>query len=310
MGYFTEIAGSWASSPTNFSGLWGGFAGVSCLASGTCTAVGGYDGHSVFMSGTIASMGSVNIVPDLADGTELLSVDCVDATHCTAVGGAYWRSKPVVASTTDGSSWTQSLLPGSYEPWSDSAMYLSGVSCTSAATCTAVGTLGSYYSSSGTSAVGINKKADAWGSVDTISSHGSMAGLACPDPSACTAVGWANGYGVVATEYLVTAPAAPIQGHLKVRSICITAHWSEPTSLDGPVKRYVVTVSDAQGNVLTTRATKTGTAKSLILRIEALSPGATYSVQVYAVERVGVGTPDAHNVNSQVSNTVTWSRVA
>ena len=197
VGYFSEVDGTWDTGMTAAS-PWGQLNSVSCLPSGTCTAVGE---HSVW-TGTTTSLTLLTTL-NVADSYELRSVSCLDASHCTAVGSGGYRASPLVASTSDGSTWSITDLPGDYEPWSPKSVALSGVSCTSATKCVAVGTKGSPYDEAGTTAISFVESDGSWGDIMTIGQPNSgsswMSSISCGSSSTCGAVGQSGDYGTVAT---------------------------------------------------------------------------------------------------------------
>ena len=198
IGYFSEVDGTWDTGITPGSS-WGQLSSVSCLSSGTCTAV---SGRSVWR-GSTTSLTLQTTIDETTSGADYLwSISCVDALHCTAVGSAYYGNVPVVASTSDGTNWTMAELPGTYELFSDSSVDLRGVSCTSATQCVAVGSKGSWYSSEGLSSIGIEESGGSWGEVtlidQPISGYAEMIGISCGSSSRCEAGGQAGGYPTIA----------------------------------------------------------------------------------------------------------------
>jgi hypothetical protein len=113
---------------------------VSCRTVTACIAVGGL-GTPVADSwnGSAWTQQSVPL-PAGNNGGQLSSVSCTSATDCTAVG--YWTANTGPALTLgehwDGTAWTIETTPNPNNPVNT---YLSGVSCTAATACTAVG----YY---------------------------------------------------------------------------------------------------------------------------------------------------------------------
>ncbi len=125
--------------------------GVSCSSSTACTAVGSYPtsgGTKVLAerwNGTRWVIQSTPKVPSSPDN-EFAAVSCSSTTACTAVGSS---SKVVgsrgalvtLAERWNGTRWTiqSTVNPSRTPPPSDPHQQLFGVSCPSAATCTAVG---------------------------------------------------------------------------------------------------------------------------------------------------------------------------
>jgi hypothetical protein len=128
----------------NVSG--GDLEGVSCTSATACTAVGAGSG------GTLAerwdgTSWTIQTIPNPSGGGLLNGVSCASAAACTAVG----RSSPstgtggTLAERWDGTSWTIENAPN---PSGATSSTLSGVSCTTATACTAVG---NWYYNPGTS---------------------------------------------------------------------------------------------------------------------------------------------------------------
>jgi hypothetical protein len=121
---------------------------VSCTSAAACTTVGSYTDST----GNIVSLAerwdgsswTIQSTPNPAGPpqTGLFGVSCTSATSCIAVGAAgngIPSAEPGIsplAEIWDGTSWTIQNTP---EPSGAIGMTLSGVSCTSATSCTAVG---------------------------------------------------------------------------------------------------------------------------------------------------------------------------
>jgi hypothetical protein len=130
-------------------------AGVSCVSAAACMAVGYYiypspSDPSVYLTGTLAESWdgtSWSVVPSpspsvLADA--LSSVSCVSADACTAVGSYIDSSnsaRKTLVESWDGTSWSVLPSPSPGTGRRGPTPELIGVSCISAATCTAAG----YY---------------------------------------------------------------------------------------------------------------------------------------------------------------------
>jgi hypothetical protein len=165
---------------------------VSCLSPGACTAVG-YDRHTVIESWNGAKW---SVVPSPTPRGELSvsldGVSCVSATACVAVG--YYEPRSGGASfkafieSWNGTSWSVVLSP---HPASSSTV-LSGVSCLSAAACTAVG---SYYPlDSGQFKTFVESwNGSTWSVVPSPSpgtEYNALNAVSCVSATACTAVGY------------------------------------------------------------------------------------------------------------------------
>jgi len=119
-------------------------AAVSCSAASACFAVGN-DSASTSSTLTLAevwheSAWSIQPTPNPpgAANTYLSGVSCTSATACTASGYfvTHGRADVSVAMGWNGSSWS---IQHAVRPAGAAASFLNGVSCTSAADCTAVG---------------------------------------------------------------------------------------------------------------------------------------------------------------------------
>jgi hypothetical protein len=124
--------------------------------------------------------------PSSATSSDLSGVSCTSTTACTAVGYYINSADASVALTErwDGKSWTIQTTPA---PSNSLASILSGVSCTSASACTAVG------SNDDSAAFSYVLLAEGWnGSAWTIQSTptpstGALNGVSCTSATACTA---------------------------------------------------------------------------------------------------------------------------
>jgi hypothetical protein len=173
--------------------------GVSCPAATACTAVGSYTNISDQTAALAddwngSTWASEPIpIPSSATSSSLARVSCTSPTACVAVGN-YVNSagtQAALAETWNGTAWAIQTTPN---PAGASSSSLGDVSCTSSATCTAVG---NYVDSSGTE----DTLAEAWnGTTWTIQSTpdppgaggDALAGVSCTSSSACTAVGYAG----------------------------------------------------------------------------------------------------------------------
>ena len=193
-------AGSdWSIQPTpNPAGSTGGSTlyGVSCVSASACTAVGNYLNYS--SDGTLAERWdgtgwSIEPTPPTTTrrvSGDLYAVSCVSATDCTAVGDYHKRGFPTVTlvESWNGTAWSIDATPN---PPGARSSELTGVSCTSATTCTAVGDYVIKFSPL--------TLAERWdGTSWTIEStpspvHGTagsfLNGVSCVAASACIAVG-------------------------------------------------------------------------------------------------------------------------
>jgi Divergent InlB B-repeat domain len=214
--YATETNGTWGPvieipAPGPAPGLYGAFQGVSCTATGYCTAVG-YDGGSAACAaiepiyvtetnGTWGPVQSVSVGNALAGGCgELLkSVSCADATNCTAIGpnGGY-------ATETNGIWSTIAEIPGAGGLGS-----FNGVSCTGPGDCTAVGESGQFGAEQELPLY-VSETNGVWGPITEVAlpPHVSsvLHGVSCTGPGDCTAVG--EGF---REEHGVAAGSGPVE---------------------------------------------------------------------------------------------------
>jgi hypothetical protein len=174
--------------------------GVSCTGPSACTAVGHYaTGTGAFFAdqvlaerwnGTTWTVQTTPLPSGTADAT-LGAVSCSAASACTAVGGyATTNSFPnkSLALRWNGSTWTIQATPN---PTSGNPM-LSGVSCPTATSCTAVGAPIETFSPV------IEKwNGTAWtlqnATIPAGKSLTELAAVSCTAATACTAVGGAGG---------------------------------------------------------------------------------------------------------------------
>jgi hypothetical protein len=175
---------------------------VSCTAATACTAVGDDYYYSSGSDLTLAerwngSSWKIQPTPNPSGGagtggiTILSGVSCTAATACTAVGDYYNSSATdlTLAERWNGSSWKVQPTPN---PSGATGSSLSGVSCTAATACTAVGGYGN--SSSGTGLTLAERwNGSSWATQPTPNPAGatfsSLSGVSCTAATACTAVG-------------------------------------------------------------------------------------------------------------------------
>jgi hypothetical protein len=162
--------------------------GIACASSTDCFAVGSYDAGSD-VAGTLieswdGSSWSVATNPDSTGGGTLDAVSCFSSTDCIAVGSV---GTSTLAESWNGTEWTDVSGPNV----GDDANVLTGVSCPTTSTCTAVGytdtveggqpeTLIEYWD--GTSWTIQTSPNDASG-------NNTLAGVSCAAATACEAVG-------------------------------------------------------------------------------------------------------------------------
>ena len=187
---------------------------ISCTSVTSCTAVG----YKLINAGTQEPLAEhwngstwtiqAAPVPSGADESDLEAVSCGSATSCTAVGVLSGPSYLVVlAEHWNGSTWTiqDAPNPNGANPDPDSTSMLNAVSCSSAASCTAVG-----FSDASVGDVE-HPLAEHWnGSTWTIQTAPDPAGtnqnplnaVSCVSSTACTAVGFAGAAATGSTSTL------------------------------------------------------------------------------------------------------------
>jgi hypothetical protein len=168
--------------------------GVSCPSAKSCTAVGYSFANSTGdvpvadrWNGAVWKSETVPPVAGNNNGS-LRSVSCVSATDCVAVGSSPGQptGPELLAFRWDGTSWTQQTLP---LPAGATSPELTGVSCTSASNCTAVG----YDTVDGGNIVfAEHSNGSTWTvqnlSLPTGSASSSLASVSCASAT-CTAAG-------------------------------------------------------------------------------------------------------------------------
>ncbi len=170
---------------------------VSCTSSTSCTAVGNRftNGYQTF---TLAerwngATWSILTTPSPTDGSQLTGVWCTSAAACTAVGSYYNGAHLTLAERWNGATWSIQSTPNpTPDPAIGTVSELTGVSCTSDTTCTAVADSNQPF----TPAVTLAERwsANRWSVQMTPNPTGPSAssqltGISCPSASACFAVG-------------------------------------------------------------------------------------------------------------------------
>jgi hypothetical protein len=154
--------------------------GVACSSASACEAVGEWSGSTdvTLAEGWDGTAWSLQATPNPSGSTFsfLAGVACSSGSACEAVGGWFGTSSEAsIAEGWDGTAWTLQATPGTGG--------LNGVSCPSAAYCTAVGFGPTVETWNGTS----------WTTVSAASPPGApsftLIGVVCASASACTAVG-------------------------------------------------------------------------------------------------------------------------
>ena len=185
------------------------FAGVSCTTASACVAIGGYQssGHGMLAEVWNGTSWTIDNPPLPAGGTSAVlgGVSCTAAAACTAVGNYTAGSGQLtLAERWNGTGWTVQATPNRVDA-QDS--YLSSVSCTSATSCTATGSV--HHSGP----VRLVTLAEHWnGTSWHLAAPGAPSGalesdlvsVSCQSGSNCMGAGWY--YDSVDTEFPLAAP--------------------------------------------------------------------------------------------------------
>jgi hypothetical protein len=173
--------------------------GVSCTTVGACTAVGDYlNGSGQYVTLAEAWNGitwSIQPTPDPAGATvsALKGVSCTTVSACTAVGWDYANNPDqyvTLAERWNGTTWAIRHIPNAP---GTTASALSGVSCTRASACIAVGW---GYTGIATLTLAERWNGTAWAIQPTPNPAGAtdshLFSVSCSSARACTAVGGNN----------------------------------------------------------------------------------------------------------------------
>ena len=190
----------WRIVPTPYpAGSFGSYlTGVSCAAAAACTAVGYYytqnfeDGPQAFAESWNGTAWTLRQVPDGSLSPMFLyAVSCTSPAVCVAVGsynGPLGSGLPL-AEVWNGTSWTMQAPAVPNGGFAE----LTGVSCTSATSCTAVGNYSQNQKPFAELALGESWNGTTWAIRGTPDPGGSadLIAVSCTAATACTAVGWA-----------------------------------------------------------------------------------------------------------------------
>jgi sugar lactone lactonase YvrE len=164
--------------------------GVSCTSTSACTAVGNTNGQFGFALAERWNGSSWMIdtpaTPSGATQSDLTGVSCASAIACTAVGRSVNNGVGApLAERWNGSTWTIDTPP---TPSGSTDAFLTGVSCTSATACIAVG---SYVTSAGGFLLAELWSGASWTAQTPPTPVGArLTGVSCTSASACMAVGY------------------------------------------------------------------------------------------------------------------------
>jgi hypothetical protein len=191
--------------------------GVSCTAATACTAVGSYtDSASAQLTLAEHWNGTSWVIqptpnPPGATNFQFGGVSCTSATACTAVG-SYTNNAAAqltLAEQWSGTSWVIQSTPN---PSGGTSIQLSGVSCTSATACTAVG---SYLNGGGFQTLSERWNGTSWAIETTPTpSFSGFGGDSCAAATACVAVGNVFAEGWDGTTWAARTLASPSGGNL------------------------------------------------------------------------------------------------
>jgi hypothetical protein len=200
LGYLAGLAErwngtAWAVQPLPTSGEFSPLSGVSCPSATSCTAVGIFFKskvpYKVLAERWNGTKWTTQTTPNPAGDVSMGGVSCTSATACTLVGSyESGDNQFTLAERWNGTKWTTQTTPN---PAGSAESYLTGVSCTSATACVAVG----YASGTKTGSIDV-PLAERWnGTTWTIqttpnpvrSSVTELHGVSCSSATACTAVG-------------------------------------------------------------------------------------------------------------------------
>ena len=191
--------GSWTaqSAPVPVGATSAQLTGVSCSSASACTAVGSYNDlsgtHTLAMRWS-SGRWSIQTTPDPAAYTSLSGVSCDASENCTAVGTTVGSGGPeafVVARSGGTGTWTTETTP---TVSGAGARFLSGVSCDSGGSCTAVG-VSTDATTGDVSPLAVTRRSGTWSLTATPplpsgAQGGSLSGISCASSAAsCTAVG-------------------------------------------------------------------------------------------------------------------------
>jgi hypothetical protein len=195
------VGGRWtdAAAPTLRGATASSLTSVSYASSTLCIAVGGACTAALRGDGTCSGGGHAAVIADkwtphgwtltcvpAAAGTILNGSSCPTPTMCLAVGQS---GSSAVAARWDGSTWSSHTVP---TPADIRLETLTGVSCSSASACAAVGT-GARVSQDGSVTAELAARWDgstwAVGELPTPNGEESQLAVSCPAAASCVAVG-------------------------------------------------------------------------------------------------------------------------
>ncbi len=204
----TLSAGAWTVTPSPNRPSFNQFLGVSCPTSARCFAAGstfdqptGFDTSLIEKSNGTAW--SIMASPNRGNQNLPAAIDCVDTTHCVAVGttiNAAGHRRTLILTMT-GSTWVVTASPnrGALDNW------LARVDCTDATHCVAVGHWHNATSDQDRTLI-LRRNGGAWARVTSPNrgtSFNRLFGVSCASASRCVAAGVANNTSTGHAETLV-----------------------------------------------------------------------------------------------------------
>jgi hypothetical protein len=186
---------TWTIQPTpNPSGApYNSLQGISCPSTTACTAVGFYENSSgkylTLAERWNGATWTVQVTPNYAGLVNSLDAVSCTSTACLAVGRTDGGGEQPLAERWNDQGWTLERPPAG--PGNATSGQLDGVSCTSAAACTAVG---AYTTSAGQFTLSeFSTGSSTWTIQPTPNPTGTnydqLSGVSCTSATACTAVG-------------------------------------------------------------------------------------------------------------------------
>jgi hypothetical protein len=294
------------STPNPTGATWSELRGVSCSSSSACTAVGFYQTNS-----SIATMlaegwnGKEWVVqttpnPTGAKASELNGVSCPSSGACTAVG-SYQNSENNAMTLAEGWNGKEWVVQSTPNPARTTESSLSGVSCSAAGACIAVGW---DLHNPGETALAERWDGTEWsiqGSPEPEEPLGyesaSLYGVSCPSSAACDAVGTHVGYTKGAFGFFVTLaeaftfPLAETEAATSVTEGGATLNGSVNPDGQETTYRFEYGKTTAYGTSVPVPDASVGSGSSSVKvshAIAGLASGTTYHFRVVATDSSGI----------------------
>jgi hypothetical protein len=293
--------------------------GVSCTTAGTCSAVG-LAVTQAFAEEWNGSSWSIESIPNPSGEVEssLGGVACTSAGVCTAVGayGISGGDQYTLTEEWNGSSWSIETTP---DPFGAQTSLLSGVACSSAGDCTAVG---DYIDSSALGVTLAETSSGASWSVDTtpnpkgVSLNTDLTGVACSSAKACIAVGSSFVQFQAAGEAFAEAwngtkwsvQTVPVPSGSLLSSFsgvaCTSANACTAVGTYDDSSEVAYTLAEAWNGTkwsVQTTPTPSGAKASILNGVACSSASACTAVGYW------IGSPSSQNAFAEVWNGTSWS---